>query len=392
MVSGAHPRTCATPGGSTWPTVPTPLHRVPNLDMARVGIGTVLHLVNDTKAKSARSQAYSRARRSDTTLLCVMMTSLHSIKVAMPEAQQFVVTDSSIPPYWESKLVKELSVNVLRRPLKLKPSVTAVLTEFELAILLKLQLSGLHALYDLVVFVDVDALLVGSVDQSIAQFMAADERLLASEGTISPLHAGIYLLKPNADDHRRLQQTLLAFDFSVEMGWNQSGPLQRWSRSNPAHGLCLSWRFMGARADQGLLYYFFGLVSRSWAVVPPDTFGTVFPVLHFSGRQKPWMHTSHPYAAEEREAYAWKRRPEREVFWWLAHLDFLRSHPKMNGHCLQAGLGAPQFAKEVANAAWDLCLIASVITDIGSRELNPPVSVLSNWAGPMCDNLNLSHC
>lgn len=262
-----------------------------------------------------------------------------------------------LPPP-EVRLLQRVEVQIRYIPKPISESFyDATLQKFRILTLTK---------YRRVLFLDADVLPVANLDFFFHLSDAGPESILRPNvvvaGPLEPSNAGLFMLQPGDGEYKELQEVMqkrkqkvksmpgTTFD-SVE-GWGHVMAEPDSWRSTKYRGQ--NWTFQAAHGDQGLLYYWVKYQKKNaslicanhvetWSALPNGTvylqkrkrdvlWNTSRPIqvfyqeclrwaqrtciapydsfVHFTGRDKPWIHKPPRDISEEH------KMKSRKYFWW----------------------------------------------------------------------------
>lgn len=110
-----------------------------------------------------------------------------------------------------------------------------------------------HDEYDKILLLDADAIARKSIKE-VFEYPS----ISAPNTNGEPFQAAKIVLKPNYDDYVNLIR-LMKSGFSYHNGWNKHGKFNHWLT-----GEKVDWHFNCAESSQGLLYYYFHLIKKSY--------------------------------------------------------------------------------------------------------------------------------
>ncbi len=113
--------------------------------------------------------------------------------------------------------------------------------------------------FDKVLFVDADCWLQSSPAECFEL-----PAFTCCPGPEAPMNAARMILKPKRETFYNLLAIMDEYKFSPVDGWNSFGRFE-WPKydSSPRPGELSAWDFNAADSDQGLFWYYFGLVNQS---------------------------------------------------------------------------------------------------------------------------------
>lgn len=190
--------------------------------------------------------------------------------------------------------------------------------------------------HDKAMFVDLDVVVVGE----LSSFFQAPGALVGYRTCTSPVNSGFFVVKPSQRSHLAALDELVSRNRCpcrhdrqpfAESGYDAYGPIKKdlaelWTRSTKSDPqLCTAvvqrehntWNFAGAGTGQGLMFYYFALLLKSYTSY---TYSQL-PIVHYnSPRPKPW--SSHYEAGSSRPEI----RQHCDFVWWRAFQTWRHRH------------------------------------------------------------------
>mmetsp|Transcript_23317 Transcript_23317/g.47302 ORF Transcript_23317/g.47302 Transcript_23317/m.47302 type:complete len:557 (-) Transcript_23317:49-1719(-) len=148
--------------------------------------------------------------------------------------------------------------------------------------------------YDKIMFVDLDLLF----EKDVREFFHR-EGFTIGTGYLSPMNAGFFVAKPSHQAFTDIADIARSGTFTEETGWMDYGFFPHWRLENETS----DWSFWGSTVDQGLLFYYYGLLMQNTTNIMSVEY-TKPLYTHFAGENKPFLH--HPDNAD-------KKLPKRYV-------------------------------------------------------------------------------